>query len=355
LIFENLVINRVVVHEVFQRGDDRSLQAPALAVELENLDADAMAALKLRSTDALSAKSIQMRIAKYGADSFLAAAETMVGADDGAFLAGSQMLATKLSEAQLHRSIPGGMLTVFDGTVGAAATPFLCVIKAETQSGFNRTRHRGRNVVEFMKNLFLTPAVRLYKLGIVLQDDGKAERPDGWRAFVYDSNISPGNREAAALYFYDGFLGCELPSDAPYETAKFFDLTKTFVRESDLDGDKKRDLIDSLHVFVRDDQTPTFTASEFAERYMPPDLRDDFSQYMERKRFTPNAVVRDISEMGKRLERRRFKFGSDIELSASPEALKQKITMETIDGAPVDGATPKWTRITIRQALTGER
>ncbi|HEX3671541.1 MAG TPA: hypothetical protein VHT92_07560, partial [Candidatus Cybelea sp.] len=124
---------------------------------------------------------------------------------------------------------------------------------------------------------------------------------------------------------------------------------------ADLDGDKKRDLVDSLYVFVRDDNTPTFTASEFAERYMPPDLRDDYTAFLARKHFTPNAVVRDISEMGTRLQRRRFRFGADIELSASPEALKQKVTIESINGPPVDGTTPKWTSITIRQAMTGER
>jgi hypothetical protein len=70
-------------------------------------------------------------------------------------------------------------------------------------------------------------------------EDRKKAAPDGRRAFVFDSNISPSDREAAAAYFYEGFLGCAFPSDGPYETAKFFDLTREFVRKSELDPEKK--------------------------------------------------------------------------------------------------------------------
>lgn len=355
MIFENLTVNRVAVHEVFQRRDDRSLPPPAYGDALEQLDTEAITILRLRMTEALSTKSLQMRIARYGHDSFLAAADNMIVADDKAFLTASQSLATKLAEAQIQRRIPGGMLIVFDGVVGAPSVPFIGVIKAETQAGFRRSNSGGRAVIELLRNVFLTPATRLYKIGVMLRDNDNAVKPDGWRAFVFDSNISANNREAAAAYFYDGFLGCALPSDGPYETMRFFDLTKDFVRAADIDGEKKRDIIDSLHVFVRDEQSPTFTAQEFGERYLPTDLHDTFLGYLDNKHFTPNAVVRDISQMGSRLRRRRFRFGSDVELVASSEALRQKVTISAIDGEPMNGETPEWTQIIIRQRMTGEQ
>ena len=331
------------------------LLPPACADALETLDPEAIAAFRLRITEALSSKGLQMRIAKYGTESFLGLAETMMKTSNDIFLSSSKVVATRLSESQLQRRIPGGMLIVLDGTVGVPPVPFIGVIKAEIQAGFRRSESNGRAVVEFLRNVFLTPATRLYKIGIMLRDNDSAPKPDGWRAFVFDSNISPSNREAAAAYFYDGFLGCELPGDGPYETMKFFDLTKEFVRATDLDGEKKRDVIDSLHVFVRDEQAVTFTADEFGERYLPLELRDDFLGFLEAKRFTPNAVVRDTSQMGNRLRRRRFKFGKDVELLASAEALRQKVTIEPIDGETVDGETPIWTKIIIRQAMTGEQ
>jgi hypothetical protein len=355
MLFENLKIKRVAVHEIFGRNDDKSIRPPVFASGLETLSAEAMAAFRERTTEALSgqSQSLQMRISKHEAGSFLDLAEGLSGSDDQGFLLGSQQVATKLAEAQMARRIPGGMVIVFDGTVGSPAVAFLGVIKAETQAGFRRSQDGAKAVVEFLQDIFLTPATRLYKIGMMLFDDTTKSKPDGRRAFVFDSNISVSNREAAAAYFYEGFLGCVLPSDGSYETAKFFDLTKEFVRRSDLPPEKKRDLVDSLYVFVRDEQDPTFTAAQFGSRFLPPDMQDTFSDFLNGRKFTPNAVVRDTSQMGNRLHRRRLKFGGDIELSASPEALRNKVQ---IDAIPADGdGKAMWTRITIREALTGEQ
>ena len=332
MLFENLQVGRVVVHEIFQRNEDKSICPPSFSRALESLSSEAIGAFRLRMTDALSgqSQSLQMRITRYGPGSFLELAEGLAASTDEEFLDGSQTVAIKLAEAQMARRIPGGMLIVFDGTV--AILPFrIGVMKAETQAGFRRADAGDNAVIEFLQNIFLTPATRLYKIGMMLFDDIAQTRPDGRRAYVFDSNISVSNREAAAAYFYEGFLGCSLPSDGPYETAKFFDLTKEFVRKSDLRPEKKRDIIDSLYVFVRDEQDPTFTSDEFGSRYLPADMRDSYSGFLSKKKFTPNAVVEDIPQMGVRLRRRRLKFGSDIELSASPEALENKVTIEAIE------------------------
>lgn len=202
MLFENLKVNRVVVHEVFQRNEDKSIRPPVFADDLENLSPEALGAFRLRMTDALSgqSQSLEMRIVRHGAGSFLELAESLVGSSDEHFLAGSKAVANKLAEAQIARRIPGGMLIVFDGTVGATAQPFVGVIKAETQAGFRRSKDGAKAVVEFLQNIFLTPATRLYKIGLMLFEDTIKAKPDGRRAFVFDSNISVSNREAAAAY-----------------------------------------------------------------------------------------------------------------------------------------------------------
>lgn len=355
--FENLRVKRIVVHEVFQRADDRSIRAPEFAEGLEQLSQEAMGAFRLRMTEALSgeSQSLQMQISKYGEGSFLSIAEKLSSASDEDFLKESRIVVNKLAEAQMARRIPGGMLIVFDGTVGSQSVPFVGVIKAETQAGFRRSHDGKHAVIEFLKNIFLTPATRLYKIGLLLLEDISKSRPDGRRVFVFDSNISVSNREAAAVYFYEGFLGCSLPSDGPYETARFFDLTKEYIRKSELDPDKKKNVIDSLYVFVRDEQDPTFTVNQFGERFLPLNMRDGYADFMQSRKFSANAVVRDTSQMGRRLYRRRLNFGSDIELSATPEALATKVKMEAIEGEEIDGIRPRWTKITVRESLTGEK
>lgn len=78
---------------------------------------------------------------------------------------------------------------------------------------------------------------------------------------------------------------------------------------------------------------------------------------MEGKQFPTRAVVRDASQMGTRLKRRRFQFGTDIEFSTSAEALNNKTVILKSGKAREfggDGAD-QWTQITIKKPMTDER
>lgn len=357
MIIENLSISRVVMHEVFQRKDGPNIVPPSYGKELETLDTKALTHFGMRITDALSAqsKSIEMQIVKTGEASVLGVARQLVVATDKDFPTISNRVADALAEAQKSRGIPGGMLLVFDGKVGGDEKPFVGMIKAEMQSGFQRRHAVAKVVTEFLENIFLTPATRLYKLSLFVSDDVTVTNDTQWRCFVFDSNITAARRENAAVYFYDGFLGCAFPENGKYETAKFFDLTKEFIRSSVNDRELKRDLGDALFAFMKVDQAPTFTSQQFGEMYLPPELRDSFNRFLETKKFPTNrAVVRDISEMGGRLRRRKYKFGPDIELSVSPDAIRDGTA--TIEDLPAEGAGKgeivTWTRITIRRPMT---
>lgn len=360
MIIENLQVSRIAIHEVFQREDDRKVVAPVYASQLENLSENAIAAFKSRVTEALSAqaKSLEMEIVNFDAFSHVAHCEYFVSANDKDFLMRSRSVADGLVKAQLHRNIPGGMLIVFDGTVGAQNFAYTGIIKAETQSGFRRHEEtKNKIITEFLDNVFLTPATRLYKIALFIQSDKAKELPKGWQAFVFDSNISQSHREAAAQYFYEGFLGCVLPQDGAYETSRFFDITKDFVGRSNLSGPVKRKIVDALITFVQADTAKTFTADEFSQRHLPVDMRDSFNNFVEAKKFPMRAVVRDTSQMATKLKRRRFKFGSDIELSVSPEALNNKTVILKMGKSTEFGGDGKefWTQVTIKQQMTEER
>jgi 37-kD nucleoid-associated bacterial protein len=291
MLLENLTVGRILVHEVFQRQDERRALPPTYAAGLEKLSPEASGAFRLRITEALSAKakSREMDIVKFGDDSHLADASALLDADDGAFLALSRKVADRLAAAQMWRSIPGGMVIVFDGSAGAPACRFLGVIKAEVQSAFRRRQDAQAVITEFLNNVFLTPATRLYKIGIMVRLDPNKPRPEGWKAFVFDSNITSSHRESAAQYFYEGFLGCALPADGAYDTGRFFDLTKEFVRKTELPQEKRRDLFDALYTFVKTETAKTFTSEEFGEKYLPVELRDDFTGFLTGRRFPARA------------------------------------------------------------------
>jgi 37-kD nucleoid-associated bacterial protein len=358
VLIENLNIGRIAIHEVFQREDDRKPIPPVYADQLENWPDKAITAFKARITEALSAqaKSIEMQIVQCDERSHVANARAAT--DDAKFLALSCETTDRLVAAQLHRNIPGGILVIFDGTVGAQNHSFLGAIKAETQPGFRRHEDAKKRIItELLSDVFLTPATRLYKIAMFVCQWKAPKLPDGWRAFIFDSNISPTHRESAAQYFYETFLGCILPEDGAYETSRFFDLTKEFVRNTSLSGPIKRKLVDALYTFVQAETAKTFTANEFAEKYLPVDLRDPFNRFVDAKQFPMRAVVRDTSQMTSKLKRRRFRFGSDIEFSTTPEALNNKtVILKTGKAKDFGGeGTEQWTQITIKQPMTDER
>jgi len=140
VLIENLRVGRIAIHEVFQREDDRKAVLPVYADQLEIWPDKAITAFKARITEALSAqaKSIELQIVQCDENSHVATAKDLISAADDKFLTLSRKTTDRLVGAQLHRNIPGGILIVFDGTVGAEGHPFLGTIKAETQPGFRR-------------------------------------------------------------------------------------------------------------------------------------------------------------------------------------------------------------------------
>lgn len=339
-MLENLRVSDIVVHEVFQRRQDRRILQPDFGTRLENLSPEAMAAFRLRITDALSAKSkaIEMRIVRAGAGSFHGDAEALVAcARPEDFLVESQRIPTRLSEAQTSQQIPGGIVIVFRGITGNQDLPFVGAIKAEVQAGFRRRRDGTAIITEFVNDLFLTQATRLYKIGFMVAPAARQADASGWRAIIFDHKIVPSNREAAAIYFYESFLGCGFMEDSAYETARFFNLTQDFAKSRIADRATRHAVQDSLYTYVKNDQAPTFTVEEFADRHVPLEIRDNYRGFMVSKQFPERAIRRDTAELRTRLRRRKFKYGTDIEFSASPEAIADgRVTIDTLQ--PTDGS-----------------
>jgi hypothetical protein len=69
--FENLVVEKVVLHEVFKRRHDGALVAPRYARQLVALPPDAMASFTERVIDAVgdASQSMELEIAEHGPDS----------------------------------------------------------------------------------------------------------------------------------------------------------------------------------------------------------------------------------------------------------------------------------------------
>ena len=308
--FENLSIGRLIIHEVFARGADRALVQPTYGNQLLVLPQDARDALQARITNALgkSSHGVEMTIRESGADSTWHRAKEIVEAqgNDAQFVNISQNIASKLAVAQANRTIPGGIVVVIEGTCGNPAKSFMCVIKAEPHGGFTKRQAGGHLTLEYIKELILTPQAKLYKIGAFLRQDPAAATPQepttGWRAFLFDDLITQGNKLAAAQYFYESFLGLEFPSNSAFQTKQFHALTKDFIRNANVDSEKKIDLLNALTTYLKTDQAATIQAKLLEhgmEADMPVALVENGTSIKQR---VVDGVLTQLGELAQQVE-----------------------------------------------------
>lgn len=359
--FENLSINRLIIHEVFSRGADRALVQPDYGGQILVLPQEARDALQARITNALgkSSHGVEMSIRESGGDSTWHKAKEIIESqgNDVRFVNLSQNIASKLAVAQNNRTIPGGIVVVIEGTCGNPARSFMCVIKAEPHGGFTKRQAGGNLTLEYIKELILTPQAKLYKIGAFLRTDQTAATPqqptNGWKAFLFDDLITQGNKLSAAQYFYDGFLGLEFPSNSAFQTKQFHALTKDFIRNANVDSEKKIDLLNALTTYLKTDQAATIQVDVFSKNYLGDAvLQDAYTAYMGQKNFPTTAIHKDLSEVQSQLRLRKLTFGHDIKLTAPADQFENYVRIESIDGeADEHGNVPKWTKITVRDHI----
>lgn len=354
MIFENIVVGRLIVHEVFRRRDDKQEIPPRYGSQLIQLSMSASDAFNQRVTDALGNNSqcTEMDIHDVSSGSAVECAASLIGIGNIEFIAQSKFFADKLTRSQLSRNLPGGILVVFTGTFGSANLPFVGVIKAETQSGFRREVVQGNIGLTYLDDLFLTPAAKLYKIGVFIKKEPSSNPlPDGWTAFVYDSQRTLANRDGAAQYFYEAFLGCQEPKNSAYLTKTFFENTRDFIKRLSVSSEERADLLTSLYTYLKVDQTPQIQVHTFASTYLPPNTHADYRAHMQRHRFPLNAVTKDVTEIKGALRQRKLVFASNIKLTATPEAFRDLISIEVVPQRDAPGQHSEWTVITIKDRI----
>ncbi|MDP2377627.1 nucleoid-associated protein [Reyranella sp.] len=358
MAFENLAVNRLILHEVFKRRHDGNLVPPQFSSQLTQLQQEAMDAFKERVVEAMgsNSQSMEMDIADSAVNSGVEIAASLLAKSAAAYALESQRFPTKLANVQTAKNLPGGMVLIFSGTVGAASYPFVGIIKAETQTGFRRQVGQGTIDAQFVKDLFLTPAAKLYKIGVFIRDGAaNSPFPEGWRAHVYDNQMTSSNRDGAARYFFESFLGCAIPVNSAALTKAFFENTREFIKAMPATPEKKNDLLTSLYTYLKVDQTPTITVNAFSTSFLPTSVRDGYRDFMKEKKVPLTSIQKDIADIGNALRLQRVGFRNNIRLTAPPEAFQDMIEIETLPQKNAKPGQPSaWTRITIKDQISDQ-
>lgn len=351
MALENLTIGRVCLHEVHRLGNDGNVVAPTYGTGLLQLAGVALDAFRARVVAAFksNAQCMEMSIRQFGAGSAVGIGSTLEAQVDPDFVAVSRQFADSLAAAQTSRAIPGGIVVVFDGTVGHPATPFFAVMKAELHEGFIKTDNLQ---ARFVNDLFLSPKTKLYKIGIFISDGARPRGPlpGGWTPVVYDSVMTASQRDAAATYFYSTFLGLDIPINAAHQVRQFFDKTRSFIAGLNIDQESKVDLFNGLYTYLKLEQGNTVQVSQFCDRFMPPAMGDDYKRHMRQQNFPTTAVAKDLSEVRGSLRLRRFRFPGSITLSGPPDAVRDLVSVAPI----ISDEGDEWTQVTIRGRIEAQ-
>ena len=357
---DNLQVHEVILHEVFRRGNDREAITPLYGEATENLGNEAKDALCDRIVTAMtsSTRCVQMAVTRTGAESMIAKVMALVDSDEINYIRLSKGVADKLTEEQQSRQIPGGVLVVFRGEAGVPARRLVGVIKAEIHNGFTRENGEQGPSLKFLTQLMLTAQTKLYKIGFFIEEAPHAvgEPEQRWEAHIYDETLTMGNRDGAAKYFYEGFLGLGFPASSARQTKQFHEHTKTFIQGLRLEEEDKIVLFNALVTYLKADQTPTVGIDAFATAYFGDEaIKDAYRDHMRSKGFPDTPVNKDISDLKSSLRTRRLSFHNKIRVSGPADEFEKLVVIRLVDGEPDSaGRAQQWTELTIKDRISDQ-
>jgi nucleoid-associated protein YejK len=356
-MFENLTVDRLTLHHVFKRGSGGERVTPIYAEAVFKPEGEIKRVIEQRLVSAVgnSSRAMTVDIVRCGSGTTFQLSRQATMAEDSEYLAISAQITDALADAQVTQVPPEGFLFIVDGSAGYPAKPFLALMKAEPQSGFSIDETDTISLT-LLDKLVLTPASKLYKVGLFMQEDSSLSNEmdsKGWSAVMYDQRMSQSDRHKASIYFYDAFLGCAIPKDSAYLTKRFYELTNHYVKNASLTPAEQADAKTALYAYLKVDATPTISVDEFANRYFAedPDRVTDFKKYMKASEFSDTAFAKDVRDISSQLKKRTVSFPSGIRLTGSIESFEEKVTF-TYEQAKDTGKNYDRTIIEIKENPT---
>jgi hypothetical protein len=328
-MFQNLSILRLIVHEVAQRSDSNVPGEISFGSGLLKLKPEARDTLIKRMVDALGSKSycVEVEISDRSRNSACGIAKRLLTSKDTAFKTASKKLPEKLSQAQVSRNIPGGILVVMNGLTGAPPVEYCAVIKAEVHAGFHKRSQNKQVTAEFLADLFLTPQQKLYKIGIFLRSGAD------FNAYVYDHNMTRAETKQAAKYFYESFLGCRIADSSSAQTQAFFLNAREFFNDLETDVSQKMNYQDAMYTYLRNENNTLISVGEFTSTYLQPEHQDRFVAHMREAGFPEISVNKDLSLIRNKLKRRVMRFSSGVSLVRRNGLLNEVVRVAASDGS----------------------
>jgi hypothetical protein len=308
----NLRITKLALHRI-QKSEQRSSEATTThGDELVEVTEEIEAELVRRLSESLGAgsNSIQMEIDLEETQSAINDLTESIDTDDNdIFLEKSKVLANLLASSSQHRSIQGGPFFVLKGLTTSNDRPFIAVIKAEYSSGFQQDQE----AVRLLRNIFLTPNQKLFKIGFITIDNAELDLPERYEqsnliCLVFDVNTSHRNNGNFATYFYKKFLGLKFRETEEVLTRDFFDFTKSFFIQRINDADIRFDHMNRLYAYLTSRHRLQLNINTFIRENIDDEYQESYRAELSHRSLPRTGFVKNNLFIEKTLMKRVLVF-----------------------------------------------
>jgi hypothetical protein len=289
--FKQITIKRTIIHKIYGKKE-KSAPYAETSKKLIDLDASSEEKLIERIEKAInkSKRFFETGIEDTSANSFWARGSQLSGSDKAFFIKTTTQIAEMAAEKHNKGYIPSGLLIIIDSEIDRK--PSVIVIKAELQEAFLLEG----NLLKLIKELFLSPAAELYKMGILIQAKPNKRSTKSYESFVYDDHFNPKNDDLAT-YFYRDMLGLTTSSNDKLLTNNFYKDYEHFVDKYVSKFEDKRNLKIALKNDLRSEQKNIIDPSSYIDLF-PKKLAQAYGDEVVRKfdrSFSKDTALVDYS------------------------------------------------------------
>lgn len=320
LAYNALKIERLVMHRILPKNPTRDHVEVQFSNDLVILNDNIQSLIRDRLVDSCGhqGKAFELNIEKDGVGSCFDSIKNLNLLDDQQFLEISKGITQLLADCQDTRnSIPGGYFLLVQAIEPYCNHNVYIIMKAYKQDALGEID----NSVQAVKNIFLSPAQKLYKAGVFEQVQSEQTlSKENFNAYLYDSQFNDGTK--LAEYFYRDFLGLSIDGNSQVQTKAFYDLFVNTI-EKVFKGD-----IENLNLCKEQlcsemlNQSKNLHAHDIIKRIIPLDKRDAFIAKVGDK--FPISFVKDCSLIKKKLQHRIVFLTESVKLYAPSESFNNK-------------------------------
>ena len=338
---QTLRIERVIFHQVFKRENVEQVIEPQYSDCCSVFELDEKRKLKNRITKSLGDRThaLKMQIVDEGKESVYSLITNYwdTNREESDFIELSKKMTKALAQAQRTRKINDSIAVIVEGKLSQYDKRYICFIKAEIQDGFNIEAANGHKSMKYINNLLLTPAQKLQKMGIFIDNSrtiGHVTAND-IETYIYDSNTDANSTLKKAAYFYGDFLGLAFPTDGKMLTHKFYSVTREFINTSDeLTPQEKHTLQTALINYLNDTAIAIINPEDFAKKYIvKEEINDSYIRCMSSNQVPLHSTPKDLEVVKRFMKNRNIYFENSIKLTAPTDGFNRNVLIsETEDG-----------------------